>query len=118
MMPAIADEETEVPPTAFISTSSPLLGLQGAVSESQMTYADNNVPPDAKRETSGTSRLLSVGTPMPVCHDGLAYPPEQVAGAVPPGVEHVLMPPVLPTTPIRSRSTLSLRTDAFHGTSG
>src|SRR5205823_14924576 len=29
-------------------------------------------------DTSGKSRLPSLGTPGPVCQDGLGYPPEQV----------------------------------------
>src|SRR5579863_3748906 len=109
MMPAMAGEATEVPPTPCITASSGIEYVQGVVCESHMIYADPSTPLAAKREMSGTSRLLSAGTPVPVCQAGFAYPPEQVDGSVPPGVVHALTPPPPPVTLIRLRSIPSFR---------
>src|SRR5271170_2036144 len=107
MIPAIAGDATEVPPTACAEASVALLKVQGVLCESQMTYAVFNAPLDAKRERSGTSRLPSAGTPVPVCQDGLAYPPAQLATVLEVGVVQALLPPVPPTALTRKSRLLS-----------
>jgi hypothetical protein len=52
----------------------------------------------ANSETSGISRFPSLEKlPLPVCHEGRAYPPAQLDAVDPLGVVHLLTPPEPPT---------------------
>src|SRR5580658_2401044 len=81
MMPAKAGEEAEVPPTPVICTRLLPEGDWQSPSVAQVGMKLKLPPLAAKSETSGRSRTPSVGTPVPVCHEGLGYPPPQVTVA-------------------------------------
>ncbi len=57
---------------------------------------------DANRDKSGTSRLPSAGTPVPVCHEGLGYPPAQLELVSPVGFVQLLTPPLPAMMPASS----------------
>src|SRR5208283_2557412 len=55
------------------------------------------MPGAANRETSGRSRVPSLGTPGPLCHIGFWYPPPQVENRSFVEVMQLLAPPLPPT---------------------
>src|ERR1700684_1728544 len=73
MMPAIDGADADVPPTS-VTCSIPLEPTTQSPSWAQMGYALMFVPAAANSETSGRSRTRSLGTPVPLCQLGFAYP--------------------------------------------
>src|SRR5207245_6631216 len=80
-------------------------------------------PSAAKSDRSGTSRTESIGTPVPVCQAGLAYPPRQK----PPNVKEAQLlgppPPAVRSeeldAPLAQPVTLPERAhESFHASSG
>src|SRR5580704_279090 len=100
-MPANAGAAAEVPPIGRKPKVFPGSVVQSSLepvlstSSVQIAHKAASAPFPDISEMSGTSRKVSLGTPVPRCQDGLAYPLAQVPVLV--LVEQLLMPP-LPAT--------------------
>src|SRR5207249_3820354 len=107
MMPANAGAAKDVPPATRNPNCSRVHPMPGGfASDWQKKYALRLRPLPAKSDTSGTSRAPSLGTPFPVCHGGLGYPPLQVKleeDTV--EVTQLLGPPPPPTRSLPSSAT-------------
>ena len=98
--PAIAGEAADVPPIscAVGSCGGFTEVKQAPLAETQIRYALPRNPGEAKKETSGISRLASAGIPVtPACQLGFAYPPVQLATVALSLVVQLLAPPPAPT---------------------